>query len=124
VSLVRKFGALVVLGVLFGLALVYAAMLAAVAWLAYWLATHEFGASIPLPPFRWRWRGGDCAVVPAPPAPDAAARSHRSYSIQKAHEGVLTEFIAQIGRQLDARHRRRFRPSARPASRSTALAAR
>ena len=47
VSLIRKLGTLLVLGVLLGLVLVYLAMLAGVAWLVFWLATHDFGSSIP-----------------------------------------------------------------------------
>ena len=47
VSLVRRLGTWLVLGVLVGLVLVYPAILLGLAWVVYWLATSDFGPQIP-----------------------------------------------------------------------------
>jgi hypothetical protein len=103
VSLARKLGTLLVLGVLLGLVLVYLALLAAVAWLVYWLATHDFGASIPAAAVSLAMAGAAIVLVCLlRPLLMPQQRSQRTYLLQSAHEPMLTEFIAQIGKQLDA----------------------
>lgn len=103
VSAARKVGTLLVLGVLFGLVLVYLAMLAAVAWLVYWLATHDFGESIPAAAVSLAMAGAAIVLLCLlRPLLMPQQRSHRTYPLQPAHEPVLTEFIAQIGKQLGA----------------------
>jgi hypothetical protein len=103
VSLVQKLAAPLVLLVLLVLVLGYLALIGAVAGLAFWLATSEWGVSIP-PAVRWVAVGLaavalGCLVRPLLMPQE---RSQRTLPLPLAQEPMLAELMAQIGKQLDA----------------------
>jgi hypothetical protein len=103
VSLARKIGTLLVLLVLFLLVLVYGAMLAGVAWVVYWLATHDFGSAVP----PWIVSLAMAAAAIAllcllRPLFMPQERAHKSYPIPSGQAPALAELLALIARQVDA----------------------
>jgi hypothetical protein len=103
VSQARNWGASLVLVVLFLLVLVYLAMLAGVAWLVYWLATHDFGSSVPPIAISLAMAGAAIALVCLlRPLFMPQERPQKTWDVHPSHEPALTELLTQIGKQLDA----------------------
>jgi hypothetical protein len=103
VSLVQKLAAPLVLLVLLGMVLCYLALIGAVAGLAIWLATVDWGPSIP-PAVRWVAVGLAAVALGCllRPLLMPQERSQRSLPLPLAQEPVLAELLGQIGQKLDA----------------------
>ncbi len=103
VSLVQKLAAPLVLLVLLVMVLCYLALIVAVAGLAFWLATSEWGASIP-PAVRWVAVGlaGLALGCLLRPLLMPQERSQRTLPMPLKQEPVLAELLTQIGKHLDA----------------------
>ncbi len=103
VSPLRKLGTTLVLSVLLVLVLVYLAMLAGLAWLVYWLATHEFGTAIPPLAISLAMAAAAIALVCLlRPLFMPQEQSQKTWDVVPSHEPALIELLAQIGKQLDA----------------------
>ncbi|MCU0878197.1 MAG: hypothetical protein MUF06_10465 [Pirellulaceae bacterium] len=103
VSLVQKLAAPLVLLVLLVMVLCYLALIVAVAGLAFWLATSEWGASVP-PAVRWVAVGlaGLALGCLLRPLLMPQERSQRTLPMPLKQEPVLAELLTQIGKHLDA----------------------
>ncbi len=103
VSAARKLGTTLVLVVLQFLVLVYLAMLVGVAGLVFWLATHDFGSSIPPLAVSLAMAAAAIALLCLlRPLFMPQEQSHKTDELVLSHEPVLIDLLAQIGKQLDA----------------------
>jgi len=103
VSLGRKLGIVLVLLVLFLLVAVYLALLAGLAWLVYWLATHDFGSSIPSAAVSLAMGGAVVVMLCLlRPVFMPHQRSLKAYALRPGQEPLVGELVERIGKQLDA----------------------
>jgi hypothetical protein len=103
VSLARKVGTLLVLLVLLVLLAAYLAILAAVAWLVFWLATHDFGSSVPSAAVSLAMAGAALVFLCLlRPLFMPHQRSVKSYSLRPGQEPVVAELVERIGKLLNA----------------------